>query len=82
MSLFLFIFASMERATKLMKKLTDNYSKPISEKYASAIIKITILEERLRTLSSLGLEDRAKEISNSLITLIRSIKKQFKDENK
>jgi len=72
----------VKKATQLMKILTKNYKAILPEKYAKVVLQVAILEERINTLMSFGLVDKASEMSKSLVELLEDIKKDYKDENK
>lgn len=65
-----------------MEILTKNYKRILPEKYAKVILKIAILEERINTLISFGMTDKAVEMNQSLIELLETIKKDYENENK
>jgi len=71
----------MEKAIRLIKVLTEDYTKPISEKYVKTALQVSTLEERIKTFSLVGMPDRAKELNAKLILLIEEVKKEFKEDN-
>ncbi len=70
----------MEKATRLIKSLTKNYTKPISEKYAKVVLQVSTLEERIKTFSLVGMTDRANELNAQLVLLIAKVRDEFKDD--
>ena len=69
----------MKKATRLIQTLSENYTKPISEKYAKVILQVNTLEERIETFTLVGMDKRAKELNAQLILIIEKVKKEFKD---
>ena len=72
----------MKKATKLMEILTKNYRRILPEKYAKVILKVAILEERINTLMSFGMVDKANEMNKSLVELLEAVKKDYKDNER
>lgn len=70
----------MEKAIRLIKILTKNYTKPISEKYAKVVLQVSTLEERINTFTLVGMKDRAQELNKNLSLLISKIRNEFKDD--
>jgi len=71
----------MEKATKLMKILTQNYTKPISEKYANSVIKVATLEERISTFKLVGMNEKADKLIEGLNSILTKIRDNFKDDS-
>lgn len=71
----------MKKAEKLMKILSENYTKPIPEKYAKVILQVATLEERVSAMMSFGLTEKAKEISAALFELIQAIRDEHERDN-
>ena len=66
-----------------MKILSHEHTKPLSEKYAKVVLQVATLEERINTMMSFGMVDRAKELQVTLLTLLEAIRQEFiDDENK
>jgi len=72
----------VKKATKLMEILTKNYRRILPEKYAKVILKVAILEERINTLMSFGMVDKAAEMNKSLVELLEAVKKDYKDNER
>ena len=64
-----------------MQILTSNYTIPISEKYGKMIIQVATIEERINGLMSFGMVDRAREVNDSLVSLLEEIKKEYERDN-
>ena len=64
-----------------MQILSHNHTKPLSEKYAKVVLKVATLEERIKIMMSLGMVGKAKELTDTLVGLLKAIRAEFiKDE--
>lgn len=71
----------MKKAEQLFKILSKNYRKVIPEKYVKVILQIAMLEERISALTSFGMTDKSKELSEALVELLEALKKDYENEN-
>lgn len=72
----------MNKSIRLMEIFSENHTRPIPEKYAVAILKVAILEERIRAMMDFGMFDKSKELSGGLIVFLEEIVNEYKRDNK
>ena len=70
----------MKKAAQLFKIISYNHTKPVKEKYAKVVLQVATLEERINTMMSFGMVDKAKALQITLVELLEAIRKEFIDE--
>lgn len=64
-----------------MEILSENHTKPIAPKYATVILQVATLEERIRSLMSFGLVEESKKLSEALVMLLQEIRDEYVRDN-
>ena len=71
----------MKKAEQLMDILTQGHTKVLPAKYAKVVLQVATLEERISSMMSFGLVDKANQLTAALIDLLQAVRDEYDKDN-